>query len=78
MSIESSVVELLLKKYKQVMLLKVFLDPEVISFDLAGKYAAAIFLHNDRVLQQEFVDAGFDLYLPSTSNEMFHSITVFS
>lgn len=59
--------EELLQIYDKVMELKIFVDSA--DNDLLEKYNEAVKLHNEKLLKnKDYFDAGFDLYLPDTTN----------
>jgi dUTP pyrophosphatase len=66
----ASVVELLREKYVSYMHLKVYLGGDVgvstvDSVEMKEIYAKAIKKHNERLLTDDFMDAGFDVYCPT-------------
>ena len=55
----------LLKKYDKIMHLKIFIKG---SNNLKNMYYAAIERHNTNLFNNNFIDAGFDLYLPENED----------
>jgi dUTP pyrophosphatase len=55
----------LLKKYDKIMHLKIFIKG---SNNLKNMYYAAIDRHNTNLFNNNFIDAGFDLYLPENDD----------
>ena len=54
----------LLTKYESVMLLKIFVDSS--DNELKEKYLNVAQVNNDNLLTNNFIDAGFDLFVPET------------
>jgi dUTPase len=55
----------LLNKCDKVMYLKIFVEG---SYNLKKMYHAAVDNHNSNLLKNQFLDAGFDLFLPENEN----------
>ena len=55
----------LLKKYDKIMYLKIFVAG---SNSLKNMYYAAVERHNNNLLNNKFIDAGFDLFLPENDH----------
>jgi len=53
--------------YSSIMVLKLFVDPN--HPELLKKYLEAAKIHNDKLKNDEFLDAGFDLFTPSLLND---------
>jgi dUTP pyrophosphatase len=58
------------KPYVKYMVLKLFVDDGLENSELKQKYIEASQKHNDMVISNPFVDAGFDLFTPSSSNDI--------
>ena len=56
------------KPYVKYMVLKLFVDDGLENSELKQKYIDASQKHNDMVISNPFIDAGFDLFTPSTTN----------
>jgi len=61
----------LISRYNTMMVLKIFVDN---NNTLREKYVTAITNHNNKLLNNNFLDSGFDLFLPETSVEFATSI----
>jgi dUTP pyrophosphatase len=55
----------LLKKYDKIMYLKLFVSG---SNSLKNMYYAAVETHNNNLINNKFIDAGFDLFLPENED----------
>jgi len=51
----------ILKYYKKIMILKIFIEND----DLKELYKASVAKHNYNILNNKYLDAGFDLYIPN-------------
>lgn len=60
-----AIVSELLKKCDKVMHLKIFVEG---TYDLKKMYYAAVDKHNHNILNNKFIDAGFDLFLPESDD----------
>jgi len=60
-SIHQQLLSQLLSKYDKVMYLKIFISG---SNNLKNMYYAAVNKHNNSLLNNKYIDAGFDLFLP--------------
>lgn len=60
-SIHQQFLSQLLSKYDKVMYLKIFISG---SNNLKNMYYAAVNKHNNSLLNNKYIDAGFDLFLP--------------
>lgn len=60
-SIHQPFLSQLLNKYDKVMHLKIFITG---SNNLKNMYYAAVNKHNNNLLNNRYIDAGFDLFLP--------------
>jgi len=64
----------LLNKYDKIMILKLYVDTDTNNTDtLKKKYLDESMTHNLKLLNgQDYIDAGFDLYVPPNSNLVFN------
>jgi dUTP pyrophosphatase len=64
----TSILNNLLQKYDRVMILKLFVDSN--DNTLKNKYINAAYSHNNKIVSNnEYIDAGFDLYAPGNEGQ---------
>lgn len=63
----------LLTKYTQIMRLKIYVDSDDV--DLHAKYKHAAAAHNNKLLNNDYIDAGFDLFSPEEIDKTTHKLT---
>jgi len=69
-TISSQITEILMKKSPQVMLLKILVLPSINNDrSLYEYYVKAVEKHNQKILCNEYMDAGFDLCIPPNGLE---------
>jgi hypothetical protein len=58
--------ELLIVRYPSYMKLNIFVDIDEVNFqkEMNNKYIEAAHKHNNNILNNQFIDAGFDVFLP--------------